>query len=492
MKSATELHTAARTHRQNKEYVLAYQLLERSLAESPRHLGCLLEMGYVTYNLKNFDQTEFYLNKALELKSNKTPVALYRTLARALKKNGKDDQALKILNEGLVKYPDDERSRALLENWSPGAKRSILSSQKAITNDPKLNKKILNEEFPEVSKITLNKFVNYDEFLGWEPKPVYEVEGICPEKLTRSRQVERNGTRYQPQHNIKLMGPHVEFFGDSRCFCNEVNPDETFQYYLEVDYRIGPCKNFGVGNYGADQAFLRANRKLSGNGGVAILLVQSLTLLRICSVYKHYLEKGNFLAVKPRFIIDGEDTLKLIKRPFTDKNELCNLQQYADFFHEYDEHYKPFLTHTVNSLTQKEPSVLASTSPEYLARLAQGNQGKLFALIGREFCNLAQSRGCKDAFLVVDPYVRGQRGRKIHHQEVMRSLRYWFNMYNVPLYDFGDAWFSVSDQERILFTADSTHLSAEGNRFKAGWLANILSKRNQIDVKKIKENTAAT
>ncbi|RUR02875.1 tetratricopeptide repeat protein [Legionella septentrionalis] len=466
VKTAGDFHKAARQYRNEKQLSQAEQLLAEALTKYPAHFGCLLEMGYVAYQLKDYAKAETYLRKAQSC-NTKLSVSFYRTLAKVCIKTGKHDEGIQILRSGLKQYPDDEPTKNLLGDWENPNKKNIVDSP--------------IEEFPKVDLNTLNKFVNYDEFLGWEPKPSYEIEGIPAEKMTRrTRQIDKDGTRYQPPAKQALQGPKIEFFGDSRCFCNEVNPDETFQYYLENDYGIGPCKNFGVGNYGADQALLRANRKLSGHGSIAVIVVQSLSLLRIGSVYKHYIERGNVWAVKPRFTLRGEDSLQLIMRPFIEKSELCNLQNYSDFFHQYDDHYKAFLA--ANS--GNENKLLNTKSQEYLANLARGEQGKIFALLGREFCTLAKSRGCIDAFIIVDPYIRGVRGRQSNHEEVMRHLHHWFEQYAVPLYDFGNAWFAISDEERKLFSASSTHLSAAGNRFKADWIVHLLTQRGLLKNKR--------
>ena len=120
----------------------------------------------------------------------------------------------------------------------------------------------------------------------------------------------------------------------------------TFPYFMEEHHQLGPCKNFGSGNYGSDQAYLRAKRRMKG-GGIAILFVTIHALERNAAVYKHYSEPGNYWAVKPRFVLNG-GKLEYVPRPFVDRSELANLSSYADHFHKYDDHVENFLSFTPN------------------------------------------------------------------------------------------------------------------------------------------------
>ena len=62
--------------------------------------------------------------------------------------------------------------------------------------------------------------------------------------------------------------------------------------------------NFGVGNYGMDQAYLRLKREYDKNRTeIVILAVVPETIVRVLNVYKHYYEYGNTFGFKPRFIL---------------------------------------------------------------------------------------------------------------------------------------------------------------------------------------------
>ena len=46
-------------------------------------------------------------------------------------------------------------------------------------------------------------------------------------------------------------------FGDSFAFCRYVNDNETWEYYLENLLQKN-IRNYGVGNFGVDQAILKS------------------------------------------------------------------------------------------------------------------------------------------------------------------------------------------------------------------------------------------
>ena len=81
-----------------------------------------------------------------------------------------------------------------------------------------------------------------------------------------------------------------------------MNDDETWPYFLSK--ALGEnVLNYGVGNYGLDQAYLRFLGHLppQQNRKIVIIGVVPETILRVHSKWKHFLEYGNILAFKPSF-----------------------------------------------------------------------------------------------------------------------------------------------------------------------------------------------
>jgi len=382
--------------------------------------------------------------------------------------------------------------------------------------------KYIFNEFPVFDSKILSKFVNYDAELGWEPRPASsgpDIGELRPNvtidhedairKAKSYYTINSDGSRKQPAPSVSLVGPHIEIFGDSACMCREVEDNETFPFFLEEEHKLGPCRNFGVGNYGSDQAVLRANRRMVG-GGIAILFVTLKSLERNTAVYKHYSEPGNYWAVKPRFLIN-ERGLELIPRPFVDREGLENLALHKEYFHLYDKHYEKFLAYTpignwsyflhfikneytINILWKRiQRDSKLQFSPQFIryvnrlgrllhrllpyprrehnlySRLAQGEEGNLFALIAKRFSDLSASRG-SSSLIVLTPQGEGVSDPEDYGMCV-QDLTQWCQKYGVRLYDFGEELFGLDQVKLQEFNAYSNHMSKVGNSYLAAWLA---------------------
>ncbi|MCC5905217.1 MAG: hypothetical protein JJU13_03345 [Balneolaceae bacterium] len=379
-------------------------------------------------------------------------------------------------------------------------------------------------EFPKSSIKTLQKFKNYDEYLGWEPKPILEASDTGHHRASTFQKenkhtytINKDGARSQPklsEYSKKIL---VETFGGSATFCRDVRDDETFQYYLEKNHGIGPCKNYGVGSYGVDQSYLRAKRRMVG-GGVAVLYLPLLSLYRTSCVYKHYATPGNNWAVKPRFLLKGTDLI-LLNRPFKDRDELADLSKYADFFRKYDNHYEDFREYLItnrwcyiyyffknkHALPELLKKIKKSSNNAYIKKISNKiievlkkksnkttykeykrsgkkliyysthEEGKLFAIIAKKFTELAESRGSK-AIVIVSPQGFPMNFPDEYNHAVMNLTRL-FSEQGVELHDMGKAYFSLDLKQKGKFNTSSTHASPEGNEYIASWLANLILKK---------------
>lgn len=151
---------------------------------------------------------------------------------------------------------------------------------------------------------------SFDPELGWCRQP--DEEGVeSTDTGTVSYRVDERGARYDPS-SASPARPQVACFGDSFTFCRLVNDDETWPHHLSEILRR-PVVNYGVGNYGLDQALLRLWRELPGlDADVVIMGVVPETIARVHSYWKHYFEYGNVLAFKPRFTLEHG---KLVHHP---------------------------------------------------------------------------------------------------------------------------------------------------------------------------------
>ena len=170
------------------------------------------------------------------------------------------------------------------------------------------------DEFPKFTKKKLKNFYtnSYDPVLGWDRKKNssgYELG----EKKTYFR-ITKQG--YRGKSKFKKKG--ISVFGDSFAFCRYVNDNQTWENHLEKKLKIN-IHNYGVGNYGLDQSylkFLKYKKKIKNN--IIVFNVVPETIARINSYWKHYREFGNIFGFKPFYEFNNKK-LKL-KKNFFKKN----------------------------------------------------------------------------------------------------------------------------------------------------------------------------
>ena len=83
---------------------------------------------------------------------------------------------------------------------------------------------------------------------------------------------------------------------------------KTWQYNLSKKIKKN-VRNFGVGNHGLDQAYLKFKRnyeKKIDQPKKVIFLFGPETIRRNVSLWKHYFEFGNYLNFKPAFLFDNK------------------------------------------------------------------------------------------------------------------------------------------------------------------------------------------
>ena len=184
--------------------------------------------------------------------------------------------------------------------------------------------------FPES---LVKKFIahGYDPELGWIRKPNTKKTEFGKQYI-----IDASGSRHNPA-GIGLSD-YISTYGDSYTFCREVADDETWQYYLSKNVNQN-VKNFGVGNYGFDQALLRLKREYNESPTpIVIIGIVPQTIARILSTWKHFNEFGNILAFKPRFYIKNGN-LKL-QHNFIDKpDKFFSVRKYLPDIIRYDYFY---------------------------------------------------------------------------------------------------------------------------------------------------------
>jgi hypothetical protein len=157
---------------------------------------------------------------------------------------------------------------------------------------------------PEIPAALVERHVakSFDPDLGWCRRPGERGTEITDRGPTRY-EVDARGRRRNPDFGDEPAP--VACFGDSYVFCRLVDDDQTWPYRLSGLLGVNVA-NYGVGNYGLDQALLRLERELPTlEAQVVVMGVVPETIARVHSCWKHYFEYGNVLAFKPRFTLDS-------------------------------------------------------------------------------------------------------------------------------------------------------------------------------------------
>jgi len=200
------------------------------------------------------------------------------------------------------------------------------------------------DESPTFDSRALQKFMDYsfDPHLGWVRKP--DSSGIeNGQKGPITFHIDSVGSR---ANSFETSPPVIAAFGDSYAFCRQVEDGETWEAQLSQQEGFGVL-NFGVGNYGVDQALLRyEGMSLPDTVRIVVMGFVPETICRIQSYWKHYLEFGNTFAFKPRFILDPEGRLILLGNLVRSAGDFAVLHEKLPEIREADGFYqKKFRSH---------------------------------------------------------------------------------------------------------------------------------------------------
>lgn len=194
-----------------------------------------------------------------------------------------------------------------------------------------------SDENPKLSVEGLKRFIpnGYDSELGWIRKPNTSHDEKGKFGVTKWS-INDKGVRSNP--GFEDIKDGISCYGDSFTFCRQVNDNETWEHYLSKKTNSN-VQNFGVGNYGIDQALLRLKREFHKNPTkIVIMGVVPDTISRILSMWKHYYEYGNTFAFKPRFVLKNKK-ISLIDNVINDESKFCNYKKELDKIKENDFFY---------------------------------------------------------------------------------------------------------------------------------------------------------
>jgi len=191
---------------------------------------------------------------------------------------------------------------------------------------------------PELSWDGLLKFFKsgYDQELGWIRKPNTRKEEKGKNGAA-TYNIDKYGARKNPEHED--WPTDISCYGDSFTFARQIDDNQTWEWFLS-EYSKTNVVNFGVGNYGIDQALLRLKREFpKKRTRIVIMGIVPSTIIRILSVWKHYHDYGNTFGFKPVFVINN-GRLKLIPNPLDSEDKFFRYDEYLKDIQKYDYFYK--------------------------------------------------------------------------------------------------------------------------------------------------------
>ena len=194
------------------------------------------------------------------------------------------------------------------------------------------------DESPTFDSRALRKFIDYsfDPHLGWVRRPNSSGTENGP-KGPITFHIDSVGSRTSTLEKLPLV---IAAFGDSYVFCRQVEDNETWEAQLSQQEGFGVL-NFGVGNYGVDQALLRYEGMiLPDTVRVVVMGFVPETICRVQSYWKHYLEFGNTFAFKPRFILDTDGQLTLLENRVRSADDFADFQEKLPEIREADGFYE--------------------------------------------------------------------------------------------------------------------------------------------------------
>lgn len=197
-----------------------------------------------------------------------------------------------------------------------------------------ITKKKLSESFNKKKFLNFKK-KNFNYRLGWNKKPrIKNYEYLNNKKIYYSIDVKGyRSSKFNHKSN------KIVTFGDSYTFCRQVNNYDTWQEFISKQKNIF-VSNFGVGNYGLDQAYLKyLNQSKNYKNKKIIFGIVPETICRVQSSWKHYLEFGNLHGFKPYCKLEN-DKIVIKSNPLKYKTKFSEIDKIINKTKSFDRFYK--------------------------------------------------------------------------------------------------------------------------------------------------------
>jgi hypothetical protein len=318
----------------------------------------------------------------------------------------------------------------------------------------------------------LNRYY-FDPDLGWDYHPGFATTRRNSKGDTWHLAIDDRRSRVNSLYSSN--DPiQIATYGDSFTFGDEVNDDQTWQYYLSDTLAMN-IANFGVGGYGPDQMLLKYEQATWSGAppDIVILAIYEGDLNRaVTRFYPLYAPNSKqFLGFKPRYVLDQNAQLQLIASPKASPvRDRADLRRLIDAARDYDAWYQrrveiafPY-TLAVLKLARLLPT------PAYGEPWADTGQTALLHAIIERFVTIARERGQRPVLMFI-PRVESWRQARTEppYREFVTRLRAEHG--DVLTIDVAEASFEPA---RFNIAPFEGHASPYGNRVIARHLAKAL------------------
>lgn len=250
-----------------------------------------------------------------------------------------------------------------------------------------------------------------------------------------------NGVRGSEKENSK---PKALFLGDSFCFGEGVDDDETIPSFFQKNFKDLQSINLGIHGYGIDQQYLYLKETISKYN-------PSLICFIICD--NDF--RRNFVnfrdAAKPRF--DLKNNKVILKDTPIQTPEQCLRMKTPPLYHLFLDLAKHFLIY-YGFIKKKEQIKINNYLLDNIKQLADKSNSKLFFI-----------------------YIGDLRGGLLYKNYIQTYFINYFKKRNIPYIDLKQIWGGKKFVE--MFDSLSGHLSAQGNKLAADRLAEIVKSQRE-------------
>ena len=291
--------------------------------------------------------------------------------------------------------------------------------------------------------------------------------------------------------NFKNSQPCIDVYGDSFTYGH---PNEVYAWPSQLSSLV-KCRvrNFGVGGYGSDQAFIKFLSK-NNHSNIVFLNHLSENIIRNINQFRNFIYSRTEYAFKPRYIIH-KNKLKLVPIPNIKEKNINDFLEYPNkyLYNEYFlpdgesgiQHLKfPYILNVVKSLNHWHLKSKILLSPSRLVDFYSPDhksQGlKITYEILYSFYTKAKSQGLEPV-LTIFPTCGDLKYYKKYNKYPYENLIKILKKKELRHIDFGPIFINFKDNDfEELYIRCSGHFNIQGEKLVSETIYSYIVENNLI------------